>query len=143
MNKAHIKRFNNNLPLPEYKTSGAAGFDLSARERTVIAPGAVALVPLNVAIAPPPGYFVLLAARSSLHKRGLMPGNGVGIIDADYAGNDDEYKVVLYNFSDIETVIEAGERIAQGVFVPLVQVGWEEVDDMGTPSRGGFGTTGK
>ncbi len=143
MNKARIKRFNNDLPLPEYKTLGAAGFDLSARERTVIAPGAVVLVPLNVAIAPPPGYFVLLAARSSLHKRGLMPGNGVGIIDADYVGNDDEYKVVLYNFSDIETVIEAGERIAQGVFVPLEQVEWEEVDDMGTPSRGGFGTTGK
>jgi dUTP pyrophosphatase len=143
MAKARIKRFNKNLPLPEYKTPGAAGFDLSARERTVIAPGEVTLVPLNVAIVPPSGYFVLLAARSSLHKRGLMPGNGVGIIDADYSGNDDEYKVVLYNFSNSEVIIEAGERIAQGVFVPLLQVTWEEVEEMDTPSRGGFGTTGR
>lgn len=143
MDKARIKRFSKELPLPEYKTPGAAGFDLSARGRTVIAPGAIVLVPLNVAIEPPPGYFVLLAARSSLHKRGLVPANGVGIIDADYMGNDDEYKVVLYNFSNVEAVIEAGERIAQGVFVPLTQVEWEEVDDMGARSRGGFGSTGK
>lgn len=138
-----IKRFDKTLPLPEYKTPGAAGFDLCARETITIPSQAVVLVPLNVAIQPPEGYFVLLAARSSLHKRGLMPANGVGIIDADYCGNEDEYKAALFNFSDHDAVIERGERIAQGVFVPLAQCAFEEVDDMGAQSRGGFGSTGK
>lgn len=140
---AHIKRFDADLPLPEYKTPGAAGFDLASRATVTIAPGTVSLVPLNVAIKPPLGYFVLLAARSSLHKRGLMPANGVGIIDADYCGNEDEYKAALFNFSDHEAVIERGERIAQGVFVPLAQHSFTEVDDLGAQSRGGFGSTGK
>lgn len=138
-----IKRFNHTLPLPEFKTPGAAGFDLSARESVTLLPKQIALVPLNVAIEPPAGYFVLLAARSSLHKKGLMPANGVGIIDADYAGNDDEYKLVLLNFSDHEVTILQGERIAQGVFVPILQPEFKEVDDMGNESRGGFGSTGK
>lgn len=143
MSKSRIKRFDKDLPLPEYKTKGAAGFDLSAREGVTIAPKHVALVPLNVAIEPPEGYFVILAARSSLHKKGLMPANGIGIIDADYAGNEDEYKEALYNFSDRDAVIEKGERIAQGVFVPMLQAEFTEVDDIGNMSRGGFGTTGK
>ncbi len=140
---ASIRRFDPDLPLPEYKTPGAAGFDLSSREDVTIAPGEVALVPLNVAITPPSGYFVLLAARSSLHKRGLMPANGVGVIDADYCGNADEYKVVLWNFSQVPASIARGERIAQGVFVPLAQATFTEVKDMGAKSRGGFGSTGK
>ena len=140
---AFIRRFDQGLPLPEYKTPGAAGFDLAARERVVIPPKEVRLVPLNVAIEPPQGYFVLLAARSSLHKKGLMPANGVGVIDADYSGNEDEYKVVLFNFSENEVEIAQGERIAQGVFVPLVQIPFKEVKVMGNESRGGFGSTGK
>lgn len=140
---ARIKRFNKDLELPEFKTKGAAGFDLSARESVTIAPRQVALVSLNVAIQPPDGYFVLLAARSSLHKKGLMPANGVGIIDADYSGNNDEYKLVLLNFSDSTVTILEGERIAQGVFVPILQPEFKELDDMGNESRGGFGTTGK
>lgn len=143
MSIGRIKRFNKDIALPEYKTKGAAGFDLSARESVTLLPKQVALVPLNVAIEPPEGYFVLLAARSSLHKKGLMPANGVGIIDADYSGNDDEYKLVLFNFSDTAVTIPEGERIAQGVFVPILQPEFKEVDDMGNESRGGFGTTGK
>lgn len=140
--KIPIKRFDKNLPIPEYKTSGAAGFDLCAREAQDIAPKTIAYVPLNVAIAPPEGYFVLLAARSSLHKRGLMSANGIGVIDRDYAGNDDEYIAVLYNYTDNVVCVEAGDRLMQGVFIPHVQVEWSEVDDMGSVNRGGFGTTG-
>ncbi len=140
--KIPIKRFDKTLPLPEYKTLGAAGFDLAAREPQIIAPRTIAYVPLNVAIAPPEGYFVLLAARSSLHKKGLMSANGIGIIDRDYAGNDDEYIAVLYNYTENDVSIEAGDRLMQGVFVPHMQVEWEEVSDMGNISRGGFGTTG-
>ena len=139
----HIKRFDTSLPIPEYKTAGAAGFDLSAREAQIVPPRTIAYVPLNVAIEPPVGYFVLLAARSSLHKRGLMSANGIGIIDRDYSGNTDEYIAVLYNYTDNDVVIEKGDRLMQGVFVPHVRGEWEEVEDMGNSNRGGFGTTGK
>ena len=138
-----IRRFDKSLPLPEYKTSGAAGFDLAARERMIIQPQTISYVPLNVALEPPEGYFVLLAARSSLHKKGLMCANGIGVIDRDYAGNDDEYKAVLYNYTDEEVVVEVGDRLMQGVFIPHIQVKWNEVDDLGNPTRGGFGTTGE
>lgn len=141
--KIPIKRFDKNLPLPEYKTSGAAGFDLSAREAQVIPARSIAHVPLNVAIAPPEGYFVLLTARSSLHKKGLMLANGVGVIDGDYSGNEDEYIAVLYNYTDNEAHVNIGDRLVQGVLVPYVQAEWGEVDDMGNTSRGGFGTTGE
>lgn len=141
--KVPIKRFDKNLPLPEYKTSGAAGFDLCARTSHVVPAHTSAHVPLNVAIEPPLGYFVILAARSSLHKKGLMPVNGIGIIDRDYSGNDDEYTAVLYNYTDSAVEIEVGDRVMQGVFVPQVRAEWNEVDEMENASRGGFGTTGK
>jgi len=140
--KARIKRFDKQLPLPEYKTSGAAGFDLCARERMTIAPHEIGYVPLNVAIEPPKGFFVLLAARSSLHRKGLMCVNGVGIVDRDYSGNEDEYKAVLYNYTDKRVVVEAGDRLMQGVFVPHIRVTWTEVDKMKNETRGGFGSTG-
>ncbi len=139
----HIKRIDSTLPLPEYKTPGAAGFDLSAREAQVVPSRTIAYIPLNVAIEPPLGYFVLLAARSSLHKRGLMSANGIGIVDRDYSGNTDEYTAVLYNYTDKDVVVEKGDRLMQGVFVPHVRGEWEEVEDMGNKNRGGFGTTGK
>lgn len=142
-NKARIKRFDKSLPLPEYKTPGAAGFDLAARTAMTIAPHTIGYVPLNIALEPPDGYFVLLAARSSLHKKGLMCANGIGIIDRDYSGNDDEYKAVLYNYTDQPVTVLAGDRLMQGVFVPHLRGEWEEVDDMGNKSRGGFGTTGE
>ena len=81
--KVRIKRFDTTLPLPEYKTKGAAGFDLSVRITTTIAPHTVGYVPLNVVIEPPEGHYVALVARSSLHKRGLMPANGFGVGDRD------------------------------------------------------------
>jgi dUTP pyrophosphatase len=141
--KVPIKRFDKNIPLPEYKTKGAAGFDLSARISQIIPPHTIAYIPLNVAIAPPLGYFVLLAARSSLHKRGLMSANGIGIIDRDYSGNEDEYTAVLYNYTDNAVTVEAGDRLMQGVFVPHAQGEFVEVEEMHNPNRGGFGTTGK
>lgn len=138
-----IKRIDKDLPLPEYKTSGAAAFDLSARVTTNIAPKSIGYVPLNVCIEPPKGHFAQLVPRSSLHKRGLMPANGFGVIDADYSGNNDEYKAALYNFTDEDIIIERGDRIMQVVIAPFGHVEFTEVDDMGNASRGGFGTTGK
>jgi len=140
---ARIRRIDKSLPLPEYKTEEAAGFDLSARITITIPPNAVGYVPLNVAIEPPEGYYVTLAARSSLHKRGLMPATGTAIGDRDFSGNDDEYTAALYNFTDADVTIEKGDRIMQAVISPVIHVELEEVEDMGRKNRGGFGTTGK
>ncbi len=138
-----IKRFDNVLPLPEKKTGGAAAFDLAARDEVVIQSHTIGYVPLNVAIETPAGYFLLIAARSGTHKKGLMLANGVGIIDPDFSGDEDEIQAVYYNMTDGPVRVERGERIAQGVFVPIGQYTWEEVDALNNKTRGGFGTTGK
>jgi dUTP pyrophosphatase len=140
--KIKIKRFDEDLPLPEYKTAGAAAFDLMAREAVKIAPGTVGYVPLNVAVETPPDHFFLLAARSGTHKKGLMPANGFGIIDPDYCGDGDEIKVAYYNFSAMPVAVERGERIAQAMFVKFARSEWEEVEKMESKTRGGFGSTG-
>ncbi len=137
-----IKRFDKDLPLPSRQTAGAAAFDLTARETVEIQPKQLGVVPLNVSIETPAGYFLMIAARSSTPKKGLMKANGVGIIDPDYSGDSDEVRSVYYNFSDAPVVVQKGERIAQGVFVPILHFDWEEVPEMKNKDRGGFGTTG-
>jgi dUTP pyrophosphatase len=138
-----VKRFDKKIPLPEYKTQGAAAFDLCARTDMEIPPKEFKYVPLNVAVETPPGHFLLLAARSSTHKKGLWMANGIGIGDPDFSGDGDEYHAVYYNFSNKAVLIEKGERIAQGVIVKRQAVQWLEVDTMGNKTRGGWGTTGK
>lgn len=139
--RVRIKRIDKSLPLPEYKTEGAVAFDLSARIPTTILPKQVVLVPLNIALEPPDGYMVMLAARSSLHKKGLMLANGVGVIDRDFAGNEDEYHAALYNFTNGEVRVKKGERLVQGIFKKYDKAEWEEVDDLENKTRGGFGST--
>lgn len=140
--KVCIKRIDKSLPLPEYKTSGAVACDLSARIDVVVPATSVAYVPLNVVIRPPEGYMIFIAARSSLHKRGLMMANSVGIGDRDFSGNDDEYTAALYNFTDTDVTVARGERIVQALLFQYGIAEWEEVDSMESESRGGFGTTG-
>lgn len=140
--KIRIKRFDKSLPLPEHKTAGAAAFDLLAREDTSIPPHEIGYVPLNVAIETPPGHFLLLAARSSTHKKGLLPANGIGIGDPDFAGDNDQYHIPYYNITDKEIVVTKGERIAQAMFIKRTEFEWEEVDELGNKDRGGFGSTG-
>ncbi len=134
-----IRRFDKSLPLPEYKTRGAAAMDLSVREDITVAPGAVVAIPLNVAIQPPAGHFVLLAARSSLHKRGLMPINGVGIIDEDYT---EEYQALVRNFTDEPVEIHRGDRIAQVIVMPYEHATITEVEQLDATERGMSGSTG-
>jgi dUTP pyrophosphatase len=140
--KVKIRRIDKSLPLPEYKTEGAVALDCSAREKTIIPSKQVGFVPLNFALHPPEGHFVLMAARSSLPKRGLMLANGVGVFDEDFSGNDDEYKAILYNFTDSDVVVEKGDRITQIMFLSLEKIEWKEVEDLGNPTRGGIGSTG-
>lgn len=139
-----IRRLDPDLPLPVYATPGSAGFDLYCREEATIAPGAIALLPTGVAIATPPGYMLLVAARSSTPRRtGLSVPHGVGVIDRDYCGDDDEIRCQVYNFTDTPVTVRRGDRLAQGIFVPCNQAIWDEVASLEAPSRGGFGTTGR
>jgi len=142
MSKIQIKRLDKKLALPEYKTEGAAGFDISTRETIIIQAGKLSIIPLNLVIKVPKGHFMLLCARSSTYKLGLTMINGVGIIDSDFCGNDDEFKFVVQNFTDKPVKIEKGMRIAQGIFVKFTKAKWQEVNKMTKKNRGGFGSTG-
>jgi dUTP pyrophosphatase len=143
MTQVRIRRLNPSASLPKYETAGAAGFDLSASQDMTVEPGEVTLIPTGLAIEVPPGTFLGVFARSSTPlKRGLMVANGVGVVDPDYCGPDDEVKIEVYNFTARPVHIKAGDRIAQGILIPAVRVVWEEAAELRTGSRGGFGATG-
>lgn len=138
-----IQRVDTTLPLPPYSSAGAAAFDLITRETTVIEPNQTALVPGNVIVKVPAGYVLLLVPRSSLpRKKGLVFPHSVGVIDQDYHGPKDEVMVQVKNVTDAPVTVERGERIAQGMFVPVSIAQWTEVESHGAESRGGFGSTG-
>ncbi len=141
--KVKIKRFDLDLPLPAYKTSGAVALDLAARQTMTIPPGEVVKVPLNIAVEMPKGYWLLLAARSSLHQRGLMLANGIGIGDDDFCGDDDEYHAALWNRTTDPVTVERGERLCQMLVLAYERVEWVEVKRLGHVTRGGFGSTGR
>jgi dUTP pyrophosphatase len=139
-----IKRLDQSLPLPQYHTTGSAGFDFYARTTTTIPPKEMTRIPTGLIIATPPGYFLAVINRSSTpQKKGLSMPNGVGVVDSDYCGENDEIKVLMYNLTDQAVTIEKGERIAQGLFLKVEQGQWEEVQEAASKSRGGFGSTGE
>jgi dUTP pyrophosphatase len=130
--------------LPDYQTPGAAGFDLAASADVDIPAATIALVPTGLVIEVPPGHFLGIFARSSTPlKRGLMVANGVGVIDQDYCGPADEVKIQVLNFTQATVQVRKGDRIAQGLFLPVARAEWREADgDLRDGSRGGFGATG-
>lgn len=141
--RVKIHRLLDTVTLPRYESDGAAAFDLAAAADTTVAPGTVTLVPTGLVIEVPPGMFLGIFARSSTPlKRGLMVANGVGIVDSDYCGPHDEIKIAVLNFTQAPVVIKAGDRIAQGILLPVTRVAWEETSRPEVPSRGGFGSTG-
>jgi len=139
-----IRRLRPDIELPRYQTPGAAGFDLAASEDVLVQPGQVVLVPTGLVIQAPPGHFLAIVARSSTPmKRGLMVANGVGIVDEDYCGPADEVKIEVVNFTQQPVKVSRGDRLAQGVFIPVVRAEWREADgELREGSRGGFGATG-
>lgn len=137
-----IKLFDESLALPGYASAGAAAVDLVARIEVEIPPGEVARVPLNIALQLPPQHFALLAARSSLHKKGLMLANGIGIGDYDYRGDNDEYQAALYNFTAKPVTVARGERLVQLLILKRPQIEFEVHKNLESPDRGGFGSTG-
>ena len=132
--------------LPSYATSGSAGLDLRAciDEPIAILPGETKLVPTGLAIhIADPGYAALILPRSGLgHKHGIVLGNLVGLIDSDYQG---QLMVSTWNRGTEEFILNPMERLAQLVIVPVLQVGFNVVDEFEESDRGagGFGSTGK
>ncbi len=150
MQKIQLKildaRIGTEFPLPQYATAGSAGMDLRAclDSALSIAPGETHLIPTGLAIyIEDPGLAAMLLPRSGLgHKHGIVLGNLVGLIDADYQG---QLLVSCWNRSREFFTIEVGERIAQLVFVPVVHAHFEIVAEFGASSRGaaGFGHSGR
>jgi dUTP pyrophosphatase len=139
-----VRRLAADVALPRYQTAGAAGFDLAASEAVTIEPGQIALVPTGLVIEVPDGHFLGIFARSSTPlRRGLMVANGVGVVDSDYCGATDEIKIQVLNFTSSPVSVAAGDRLAQGVFLPYVRADWREVDEIDRQARGGFGSTGQ
>lgn len=137
-----IRRIDRALTLPRHESSGAVGFDFVTRETTTIEPGCIALVPGNVVVEVPKGYALLIVPRSSLpRKKALVCPHSIGVIDQDYCGPSDEILIQVQSISDETVTVQRGERIAQGIFVKVECADWEEVDDHGVESRGGFGST--
>lgn len=134
-----------NLSLPVYKTHGSAGVDLCAaiEESAVLEPGERRLIPTGIRIALPDGYEAQIRSRSGLaFEHGIGMVNSPGTIDSDYRG---EIKVVLINWSSEPFTLHRGDRIAQMVIAPVVQVDWQETDALDETERGdgGFGHTGR
>jgi dUTP pyrophosphatase len=142
--KVRIKRIDKSLPLPVYETAGSVGFDLLARETMTIEPDSIVLIPANVIVGVPDGYSLIVASRSSTpRKMGLTKPHGIGIIDQDYCGNEDEVKIQVLNFTDNPVTVKRGDKIAQGLFIRTDRMEFEEVDEIKKESRGGFGSTDK
>jgi dUTP pyrophosphatase len=132
--------------LPAYATQGSAGLDLRAciDAPLVLEPGQTVLIPTGLAIhVADPGYAAMILPRSGLgHKNGIVLGNLVGLIDSDYQG---QLMVSTWNRGHAAFTLQPLDRLAQLVIVPVLQVGFNVVDEFASSERGagGFGSTGK
>lgn len=139
-------RLGREFPLPAYATGGSAGVDLRAclQEPLTLQPGASELIPSGLAIhIDDPGLAAIVLPRSGLgHKHGIVLGNLVGLIDSDYQG---QVFISCWNRGQTAFTVQPGERIAQLVVVPVVQVEFEIVEDFVASTRGagGFGSSGR
>ena len=150
-----IKRIDPLLPLPSYQTSGSVAFDIYSRVDMSVYKYQIVLIPTNLIIQVPEGCMLMIALRSSTpRKYNLTMPHGIGIIDQDYCGDEDEIMIQVMGTQDdvlLSTFIPRGERIAQGIFMPVLRQvrdvpmalwsPWNEVKKMSAQSRGGFGST--
>jgi dUTP pyrophosphatase len=138
-------RIGREFPLPQHSTPGSAGMDLRAciDAPLLLAPGAAELIPTGISIyIEDPGFAAMLLPRSGLgHKNGIVLGNLIGLIDADYQG---PLMISTWNRGSTAFTIQPGDRIAQMVIVPVVQASFEIVEAFSTTLRGsgGFGSSG-
>ena len=140
-----VKKFDKNIKLPTYKTSGSSGMDLVAyiKNKITINPGKTAMIPTGIAVAIPKNYEIQIRPRSGLAaKKGISVLNTPGTVDADYRG---EIKIILINLGKKNFPVKSGDRIAQMVLCPIVKGKLVEVKKLPKTLRGkgGFGSTGK
>ena len=145
MVKILVKKFDKNIKLPTYETSGSSGMDLVARikNKINISPGKRAIVPTGIAIAIPKNYEIQIRPRSGLAaKKGISVLNTPGTIDSDYRG---EIKIILINLGKKSFLVKSGDRIAQMILCPIAKGKLREVKTLPKTFRGkgGFGSTGK
>ena len=145
MVKVLIKKLNPSVQLPSYKTSGASGMDLMAFiEKPInLEPGKSCLVPTGLSVAFPQEYEIQIRPRSGLAaKNNISVLNTPGTIDSDYRG---EIKIILFNHSNDNFIINKNDRVAQMVLTPIIKMELEETKELPESIRGegGFGSTGK
>jgi len=145
MVKVLIKKLDKSVELPSYKTIGSSGMDLMAfiKEPIKLTPNSSCLVPTGLSIAFSKDYEVQIRPRSGLAaKKGITVLNTPGTIDSDYRG---EIKIILFNHSSEEFIINNKDRIAQMILMPVLKMELEEVENLTDTVRGkdGFGSTGK
>jgi len=136
-----IKRIDETLPLPTYQTLGSVAFDIYARIDITIPPQSLGRIPSNLIIQVPKGYVLVIKDRSSTAGKGLL--FTAGVIDQDFCGPQDEIQLQVYNYTKNAVSIYRGQRIAQGIFLPIEKAQWQEIsEDIQTTNRQGFGSTG-
>ena len=145
MVKVLIKKLDPSVKIPNYKTEGSSGMDLMAflKNPVTIPPGKSELIPTGLSIAIPDDTEVQIRPRSGLAaKSNISVLNTPGTIDSDYRG---EIKIILFNHSNNEFIVNNNDRIAQMVLMPVLKLEFEEVKDLPNTIRGsgGFGSTGK
>ncbi len=137
-----IKRIDPTLPLPTYQTNGSVAFDLYSRIDTTVAPKTIVRIPTNIIVQTPEHYMLVVVPRSSTPQRkGLSIPQGIGIVDQDYCGPNDEILLQFYNFTDSSVSIERGERLGQAAFIRIDKAEFSE-EEIAAESRGGYGSTG-
>tara|TARA_B100000287_G_scaffold243969_1_gene229362 strand:- start:2043 stop:2480 length:438 start_codon:yes stop_codon:yes gene_type:complete len=145
MVKVLVKKLNPEAKLPSYKTKGSSGMDLMAlvEEKIIVKPNSSELIPTGLSIAIPEDLEIQIRPRSGLAaKHNISVLNAPGTIDSDYRG---ELKIILYNHSNKDFIVNKNDRVAQMILVPVLKVDFEEVDELPDTIRGsgGFGSTGK
>ena len=145
MVKVLIKKLNPEVKIPSYKTEGSSGMDLMAfiKKPIKIPPGTSSLIPTGLSIAIPNDTEIQIRPRSGLAaKSSISVLNTPGTIDSDYRG---ELKIILFNHSNVEFIVNNNDRIAQMILMPVLKVDFEEVEELPGTIRGsgGFGSTGK
>ena len=141
--KVRITKIHPDAVLPEYKTPGACCFDLVCIQDDVVPPKTIMKLPTGLVVCVPEGYMLMVASRSSTPKRGLQIIQGVGILDQDYCGPNDELQLMIYNYTDQPVQVKKGDRVYQAGFVRIDHAEWDEGPTMTKESRGGWGSTGK
>ncbi|MBO4360291.1 MAG: dUTP diphosphatase [Eubacteriaceae bacterium] len=143
MLKIYIKYFSDDVKRLEFVAGRSDWYDLAASETVELKAGDFALIPLGVAMKLPEGYEAHIVPRSSTFKNfGLLQSNGIGIVDNSYCGDNDLWRMPVYATRD--TVVEKGDRIAQfRLMKNQPEAEFIEVEELGTPDRGGFGSTGR